>query len=174
MGFLWFGKKKKATRTVLVEAPEPAKPIEVFSVENYLCDTNPLGNSGKSGASELSHALINSVILTLLSQGNSPAEIAAQEFFQQRGAIELPISDYSFTPDRGYSARIDDGDGQRTVLIGAPAVVQRATTPLSAMLASAINGEASEGIAPKASSAKYLVAIDGIAYVSFEICSSII
>ena len=107
---------------------------------------------------------INSAILSILSQANSPADVAAQEFFQERGAVVLPISDYSFAPDRGFSARVIDGEIKRTVLIGNPEVIARATTPFSASIAAAVLSDPTS----------FVVAIDGIAYANFGISKEVI
>ena len=153
MKFLWFGKKKSVTP---VELAPPAAPQEVYSVTGYVCETNP-----QSGAknTELSAQTINSAILTIVSQVNSPADIAAQEFFQERGANVLPLSDYAFSAERGFSGRVLDEQTQRTILIGpAPAIV-RVTTPLASSIATAAASNPDI----------FVVAIDGIAYAAFGI-----
>jgi phosphatidylserine/phosphatidylglycerophosphate/cardiolipin synthase-like enzyme len=158
MKFLWFGKKKSVTP---VELAPQAAPQEVYSVTGYICETNP-----QSGAknTELSAETINSAILTLFSQAQSPADIAAQEFFQERGANVLPLSDYAFSVERGFSGRILDSQIKRTVLIGPASVIARVTTPLSTLLADAVAS------APEIS----VVAIDGIAYAAFSITKEVL
>jgi len=159
MRFLWFG-KKKAKVTPTTPAPEVAKQ-EVYSVVGFICESNP---DPSSRGSELNPHIINSAILSILSQANSPADVAAQEFFQERGAVVLPISDYSFAPDRGFSARVIDGEIRRTVLIGNPEVIARATTPFSASIAAAVLSDPTS----------FVVAIDGIAYANFGISKEVI
>jgi len=159
MRFLWFG-KKKAKVTPTPPAPEVAKQ-EVYSVVGFICESNP---DPSSRGSELNPHIINSAILSILSQANSPADVAAQEFFQERGAVVLPISDYSFAPDRGFSARVIDGEIRRTVLIGNPEVIARATTPFSASIAAAVLSDPTS----------FVVAIDGIAYANFGISKEVI
>jgi hypothetical protein len=158
MRFLWFGKKKTVKP---VETPPPPTPQEVYSVIGYICETNPEAGAKNT---ELSAQLINSAILSILSQANSPADIAAQEFFQERGANVLPISDYSFSAERGFSGRIQDGDIERTVLIGPASVIARVTTPLSNSLASAAANNPD----------LFVIAIDGIAYAAFGITKEFI
>ena len=158
MKFLWFGKKKSVTP---VEAAPPPVLQEVYSVSGYICETNPEAGAKNT---ELSAQLINSAILSILSEANSPADIAAQEFFQERGANVLPLSDYAFSTERGFSGRILDGQIKRTVLIGPAAVIARVTTPLSGALANAV----------ASSPEQFLVAIDGIAYAAFGISKELI
>ncbi len=159
MRFLWFG-KKKAKVTSAPPASEVAKQ-EVYSVTGFICESNP---DPSSRGSELNPHTINSAILSILSEANSPADLAAQEFFQERGAIVLPISDYSFSPERGFSARIIDGGAKRTVLIGNPEVIARATVPFSASIAAAVLSDPTS----------FVVAIDGIAYANFGISNEVI
>ena len=154
MRFLWFGKKKAKVVQAPV-APEVAKQ-EVYCVTGFICESNP---DPSSRGSQLDPHVINSAILSILSEANSPADLAAQEFFQERGAIVLPISDYSFAPERGFSARVIDGDTKRTVLIGNPEVIARATTPFSPAIAAGVLSEPTS----------FVVAIDGIAYANFGI-----
>ena len=48
MRFLWFGRKKRPT---LLVAPEPEqKLVEIFSVTDFVCETNPL--QGVKGVEE--------------------------------------------------------------------------------------------------------------------------
>ena len=155
MRFLWFGKKKAPSKAPVETIREPQ---EIFSVTDFISVNNPITGSSKT---ELTDDLINSAIFSLLSNDHSPANLAGQTFFQSRGAILLPTSDYSFNPARGYSARIQDRDLQRTVLIGAPVVVARATTPFCEAIALAIVQN------PNC----FVVAIDGIAYASYQIIS---
>ena len=158
MRFLWFGRKKRPT---LLVAPEPErKLVEIFSVTDFVCETNPL--QGVKG-SQLEAHTIYSYILSLLSGGGSPADLAAQEFFQERGGALLPILDYSHSPDRGYSARIVDAELQRTVLMGTHQVVARASAPFAPMILNALE------LNPEA----FVVAIDGIAYASFAVVSEL-
>ncbi len=163
MRFLWFRKKKKAAPPVEIEVVR--EPEEVFSVIDFQCITNPVAGSSPSNHSkslngiELSAQEIDSLILSLLSQAHSPADIAAQEFFQERGANVLPVRDYSFSPERGYSGRVQEADATRTVLIGGAAVIARATTPFCEEIAAAVI---------ETPNAK-VVAIDGIAYAIYSI-----
>jgi len=160
MRFLWLGKKKSA-RPEPADVQEERTPQEVFSVSGFVIESNP---EPATKNTELSHATINSLTLSVLSQASSLADIAAQEFFQARGAIVLPIVDNSFSPERGFSARVQDGEKLRTVLIGPDSVITRATTPLCSSLASAIAADDS----------LFVVAIDGIAYAAFGIGSELI
>lgn len=155
MRFLWFGKKKVPRK---VPAETIREPQEVFSVADFISVNNPISGSNKTG---LTDDEINSAIFSLLSNDHSPANLAGQTFFQSRGAILLPTSDYSFNPTRGYSTRIQDGDLQRTVLIGAPVVVARSTTPFCEAIALAVVQN------PNC----FVVAIDGIAHASYQITS---
>ena len=92
------------------------------------------------------------------------ADIAAQEFFQERGANVLPINSYSFTAERGFSARVVDGAITRTVLVGPVEAITRVTTPFCQSIAAAtqVNPEA------------FVVAIDGIAYAAFTLSSELV
>jgi hypothetical protein len=155
MRFLWFG-KKKAPRKAPVETIR--EPQEVFSVTDFISINNPITGSSKTG---LTDDVINSAIFSLLSQDHSSANLAAQTFFQSRGAILLPTSDYSYNPARGYGARIQDGDLQRTILIGAPVVIMKATTPFCEAISQAVTQN----------SDCFVVALDGIAYASYRISS---
>ncbi len=157
MRFLWFGKKKEAKAPVEVEVTR--EPQEVYSIIGYQCLTAPLSGTKALKNVELSHQVINSMILTLVSQEHSPAYIAAQEFFQEQGANVLPVRDYSFNAERGLSGRVQDAEVTRTVLIGPAPVIARATTPFNAAIADAV-------LATPESS---VVAIDGIAYATYSI-----
>ena len=160
MRFLWFGKKKVSK----VSAPEvevERTPVEVFSVSGFAIESYPVVG-GKN--TELSHATINSMILSVLSEATSPADIAAQEFFQERGANVLPVNSYSFTADRGFSARVVDGAITRTVLIGPVEAISRATTPFCPSIAAAT----------QSSPESFVVAIDGVAYAAFTLSSELI
>ncbi len=158
MKFLWFGKKKSVTP---VELAPPAAPQEVYSVSGYICETNPEAGAKNT---ELSAQLINSAILSILSEANSPADIAAQEFFQERGANVLPLSDYAFSTERGFSGRILDGEIKRTILIGPASVISRVTTPFTEALLNAV----------ASSPEQFVVAIDGIAYATFGITKEMV
>jgi len=153
MRFLWFGKKKVATTPTLETIREPQ---ELFTVTDFIVISNPIIGSSKT---ELTDEVINSAIFSLLSNDHSPASSAAQIFFQSQGAILLPTVDYSFSPARGCSARMNDGDIQRTVLIGPPVVIARATIPFCQKIADAAAAN------PDCS----IVAIDGVAYASYQI-----
>jgi len=155
MRFLWFGKKKVAQAPPL---ETPRAPQELFTVSDFIAINNPITGSSNTG---LADEVINSAIFSLLSNDHSPANFAAQTFFQSHGAILLPTLNYSFNPARGYSARIQDRDLQRTVLIGAPVVIARATTPFCQEIADAV----------AANPECFIVAIDGIAYASYQITS---
>jgi hypothetical protein len=159
MRFLWFGKKKVKAAQVSSAAEEARQ--EVYSVSGFICETNP---DPTSRGSELNAHTINSAILSVLSEASSPADLAAQEFFQERGAIVLPISEYGFTAERGFSARVIEGDIKRTVLIGNPVVIALATTPFCPSIKAAVTAEPGS----------FVVAIDGIAYASFGITKEFI
>lgn len=160
MRFLWFGKKKTAPQ-VVDQVEIVSQPQEIYSVIGYVCDANPMSGAKNT---QLPSRVINSLALTVLSQTSSPADIAAQEFFQEHDANVLPISDYSFNADRGFSARVLDGTQQRTVLIGTPKVIARVSAPFSPKITTAALDNA-DG---------FVVAIDGIAYASFAIAKEII
>lgn len=160
MKFLWFGKKKAAPE-IVVEPELTPEPQEIYSVIGYVCDTNPLDGVKNT---QLNAELIHSMALSVLSQTSSPADIAAQEFFQQHGANALPISDYSFTADRGLSARVSEMGVQRTILIGTPEIIARVSAPFSPKIVAAVLSNAD----------CFVVAIDGIAYASFAIAKDII
>ena len=157
MKFLWFGKKKKAAPIAETEAVR--EPQEVFSIVGFQCISTPLSGTKAQKSLELSHQVINSMILSLVSQEHSPAYIAAQEFFQEQGANVLPVRDYSFTAERGLSARVQDAEVTRTVLIGPAKVIAHATTPFNESIAEAVLAT------PDCS----VVAIDGIAYATYSI-----
>jgi len=159
MRFLWFGKKKDKAAPVSPLAEEVRQ--EVYSVSGFICETNP---DPASRGSELNAHTINSAILSVLAESSTHADLAAQESFQDRGANNLPNSDYAFTAERGFSARVSEGDIKRTVLIGNPVVIARATTPLCASIKAAVMAEP----------ASFVVAIDGIAYASFGIAKEFI
>lgn len=159
MRFLWFGKKKKSAPEI--ELTPTREPEEVFSVTGYQCVSSPITGSKSV---ELTHQVINSVVLSLLSEEHSPADIAAQEFFQQQGANVLPVRDYSSNSERGLSARVEDGDTTRTVLIGSPEVIARATTPFCSEIAAAVESVPDSKV----------VAIDGIAYATYSITRELI
>ena len=158
MRFLWFGKKKPPASVASTELEVVEE--ESFSVIGFVCESNP-PTGGK--ASQLEAATIHSCILSLLQGANSPADLAAQEFFQERGAIVLPIVDYSSTPDRGFSARVVDEDRTRTVLMGPAEVIARATAPFSPAIAGAVLQN------PQCC----VIAIDGVAYASFAVVSEL-
>ncbi len=160
MKFLWFGKKKGVVEAA-VEPELIAMPREVYSVVGYVCDPNPLAGTKNT---ELEPDFINSLILSLLSMADSQADITAQEFFQEHGANILPISDYAFSSERGFSARVGDAGTQRTILIGSPTAIARVSAPFSAKIAAAAV-ENADG---------FIVAIDGIAYASFAIAKELI
>ena len=159
MRFLWFGKKKSVSKPEVVVEPK-REPEEIFSVTGYICETNPIAGTKNA---ELNAHTINSLILSIYSQAHDPADVAAQEFFQERGAILLPVTDYSMNAERGISARVFDGDVKRTVLVGSPTVISRASTPFSDAIASAV----------AANPRSLVVAIDGIAYANFEVTKEI-
>ncbi len=159
MRFLWLGKKKVKPNSIRVVQEVIRK--EVFSVSGFVCQTNP---DPSSRGSELTTESINSAILSVLAAASSPADLAAQVFFKERGAIVLSISDYSFVPERGFSARVIEGATKRTVLIGNPVVIARSTTPFSATIAAAAMADPTS----------FVVAIDGIAYACFGITKEII
>ena len=159
MRFLWFGKKKSNSPQVIEEAEAPI-PVEVFSVSNFLIESNP---QPSVKGTELSHQTIHALALSILSQSSTPADLAAQEFFQEHGSSRLPVSDYSYSAERGYSGRVSDGEITRNVLIGSPKVIARATTPWSA----AIEKAAREN--PEV----FVLAIDGIAYAAYSVTSEL-
>lgn len=159
MRFLWFGKKKEPIAVINLE-PERA-PQEIFSITGFISEPNPL-QGGKG--SQLDLQTINSYILSIFSQLHSPADRATQEFFQERGAIVLPVEEFSAAPNRGFSGRIIDGERKRTVVIGLPEVIAHASAPFSP----ALTATSTQKPAP------YVVAIDGIAYASFSITSEMV
>jgi len=159
MRFRWFGKKKKFAP--IVDLPEVREPQEVFSVADYTCINSPI--KGGKGV-ELSSQLIDSLILTLLSKEDSPADLAAQEFFQQKGANLLETRDYSHSAERGSSARVEDAGTTRTVLIGRATTIARATTPFCGEIVAAV----------AATPDCKVVAIDGIAYATYSITRELI
>ena len=159
MRFLWFGKSKKPAP--VADLPEAREPLEVFSVADYTCINSPM--KGAKGV-ELSSQLIDSLILSLLSKENSPADIAAQEFFQQKGANLLEVRDYSSSSERGLGGRVDDAGTTRTVLIGRATTIARATTPFCEEIVAVI----------AATPDCKVVAIDGIAYATYSITRELI
>ena len=159
MRFLWFGKKRAPAAVNQPESTPP--PQDVYSVVGYVCDTDPLAGAKNT---QLSAELILSMSLTVLAQSSSPADIAAQEFFQVHGAHSLPISDYAFSADRGISAHVTNNGDQKTILIGTPEVIARVSAPFSPKIAAAA----------LANTDGFVVAIDGIAYVSFAIAKEIL
>ena len=160
MKFLWFGKKKVSSQPAIA-TEIVAEPQEIYSVIGYVCDTNPLDGVKNT---QLSADSIHSMALSVLSQASSPSDIAAQEFFQQHGANALPISDFAFNTDRGFSARVSEMGVQRTILIGNPEIIARVSAPFSSKIAAAALDNANG----------FVVAIDGIAYASFAITKEII
>ena len=159
MRFLWFGKRKKSA--TVVDLQEVSEPQEVFSVADYTCINSPI--KGAKGV-ELSSQLIDSLIFSLLSQENSPADVAAQEFFQQKGANLQEVRDYSCNSERGSSARVEDAGTSRTVLIGRADTIARATTPFCEEIVAAV----------AATPDCKVVAIDGIAYATYTITRELI
>ena len=159
MRFLWFGKRKVTSQPAIANKIV-AESQEIYSVIGYVCDTNPLDGTKNT---QLSAGLIHSMALSVLAQTNSPAEIATQEFFQQHGANVLPISDYAYSADRGFSARVTDSGIQRTILIGSPCAIALVSAPFSAKISAAAK-ENADG---------FVIAIDGIAYASFAIAKEI-
>lgn len=157
MKFLWFGKKKKDTPAVENEVLR--EPQEVYSIVGFQCINAPLSGTKALKSLELSHQEINSLILSLVSQEHSPSYLAAQEFFQEQGANVLPVRDYSFNVERGLSARVQDAEVTRTILIGPAKVIAHATTPFCDAIADAVLAT------PECS----VVAIDGIAYATYSI-----
>src|ERR1700685_761325 len=155
MRFLWLGKKKpeKFSQVELMREPQ-----EIFSVTDFISINNPISGTSKTG---LTDNLINSAIFSLLSKDHSAASLAAQTFFQSRGAILMPMTNYSLNPTRGHSARLQDGELERTILIGTPTVIARVTTPFCEPIAQAVQENPNS----------FVVAIDGIAYASYQIAS---
>jgi hypothetical protein len=160
MKFLWFGKKKAAPATA-PESVEALEPQEVFSVNGFAIESNPESGNKKT---ELSHQTINSMALSVLAQASGASDLAAQEFFQERGANVLPIASYTFSAERGFSARVQDGNTSHTVLIGPVGVISKATTPFCASIAAATAQNPDS----------FVVAIDGIAYAVFSISRELI
>jgi hypothetical protein len=159
MRFLWFGKKKSA-EVAPIEEREAPTPVEVFSISNFVIESNP---QPTVKGTELSHQAIHSLALSILAQNSKPADIAAQEFFQERGATLLPVSDFTSSADRGYSGRVRDGQTIRNVLIGAPSVISRATTPWCESIIAATRDSTNTSV----------IAVDGIAYAAFTITSEL-
>jgi hypothetical protein len=156
--FLWFGKKKK----VRVSEPEITPELtEVFSVTNFVLVNNPIPATTSTYLTDQS---INSIVLSVLTEEHSPSAVAAQEFFQERGANLLPLRDFASYPTRGLSARVKEGDLDRTVLIGPAEVIALATTPFCAEITEASRTDP-DGV---------IVAIDGIAYVSYTVTSEMV
>ena len=155
MRFLWFGKKKNKTVT------EPSRePVEVFSVDNFVLVTHPLGNAVGTA---LSSEVICSCIFSVIVHEESVASKAVQDFLQERGAMPLASSEYTHSSSQGYAARVkhQDSDKSSTVLIGPPAVISKASVPFHPEISAAI----------AASQEIFIVAIDGITYAAFTISS---
>lgn len=160
MRFLWFRKKKSKPAPAL-DIERDIEPEEVFSVVGFTCETNPIASAKNT---QLHLEVINSLILSVLSQASSPADIAAQEFFQAHGANVWPTSDFAHNSERGYSARVLDDKAERTVLIGSPAVIARASTPFCKVI----------NVATEDNPEAYVVAIDGIAYATYSITKELV
>ena len=161
MRFLWFGRKRKADRKAQSAPAVVREPQEVFSVNDFVVVNSPLAGSK---ATALSTEKIDSLILSLVSEVHAPADIAVQEFFQERGAEKYLVTNFSHNPARGLGGRISDASAKRMVLIGPAPVISRATTPLCKELAEVVNNN------PNA----LLVAIDGIAYATYTVTSELI
>jgi hypothetical protein len=160
MRFLWFG-KKKVKPTPVLEVEKEREPEEVYSVVGFTCETNPIATAKNT---QLHLEVINSLILSVLSQANSPADLAAQEFFQAHGANVLPTDGFTYSAERGYSSRVRDEKTLRTVLIGPAPVIARAATPFCRAISTAIAEN------PNA----LVVAVDGIAYASYSITKELV
>jgi len=155
MRFLWFGKKKNKT-----VAESKREPVEVFSVDNFVLVTHPLGNTA---GTSLSSEVICSCIFSVIVNEESVASKAVQDFLQERGAMPLASSEYTHSSSQGYAARVkhQDSDKSSTVLIGPPAVISKASVPFHQEITDAI----------AASQETFIVAIDGITYAAFTISS---
>jgi len=153
--FLWFGKKKSKT----VGEPQ-REPVQVFSVDNFVLVTHPLGNTAGTA---LSSEVICSCIFSVIVNEDSVASKAVQDFLQERGAMRLASSEYTHSSSQGYAARVKHQDSGKssTVLIGPPAVISKASVPFHQEITAAIS----------ASQEIFIVAIDGIAYAAFTISS---
>jgi len=157
MRFLWFGKKKVKTFE-----EHRGESLEVFSVDNFVLVTHPLGNSEDTA---LSSEVICSCIFSVILNEDSVASKAVQDFLQERGAMPLTTSEYTHSSSQGYAARVKHQDSEKssTVLIGPPAVISKASVPFHQEISSAIEG----------TQEVFIVAIDGIAYAAFSISSKI-
>ena len=155
MRFLWFGKKKNK-----IVAEPKREPVEVFSVDNFVLVTHPLGNTAGTA---LSSEVICSCIFSVIVNEESVASKAVQDFLQERGAMPLASSEYTHSSSQGYAARVkhQDSDKSATILIGPPAVISKASVPFHQEITAAI----------AASQEIFIVAIDGIAYAAFTISS---
>jgi hypothetical protein len=148
MKFLWFGKKKSAA-----SAATEATPVESISVNNFLVVPAPLGESSSTA---LSASVIHSYLAALIRADKSEKSLALEEFLQERGMEPLEITHYSHSLTQGYSCKIASTGA--TVLLGAPDVIARATTPFHSEISEAIK-----------SGADQVLAIDGIAYAAYSI-----
>ena len=160
MKFLWFG-KKKVKKELRLEVEKEREPEEVYSVVGFTCETNPMAAAKNT---QLHLEVINPLILSVLSTANSPADVAAQEFFQAHGANLLPAEGFTYSAERGYSSRVLDEKTLRTVLIGPAPVIARASTPFCSVISAAIADN------PQA----FVVAVDGIAYASYSITKELV
>jgi hypothetical protein len=160
MRFLWFG-KVKVKESPPLETEKERELEEVYSVVGFTCETNPLPATKNT---QLHLEEINSLILSVLSQANSPADIAAQEFFQAHGANLLPVEGFTYSIERGYSSRVRDEKTLRTVLIGPAPIIARASTPFCDVISAAI---AENPLA-------FVVAVDGIAYATYSITKELV
>ena len=161
MRFLWFGRKRRADRKTQSQTVVVREPQEVFSVNEFVVVNSPLAGSKTTA---LTTEKIDSLILSLVSEVHTPADIAVQEFFQEKGAEKYLVTNFSHNPARGLGGRVSDESGKRMVLIGPAPVISRATTPLCSELSEVVSNN------PNA----LLVAIDGIAYATYTVTSEFI
>jgi len=161
MRFLWFGRKRRADRKAQSQVAVVREPQEVFSVNDFVVVNSPLAGSKTT---TLASEIIDSLILSLVSEVHAPADIAVQEFFQEKGAQKYPVTNFSHNPARGLGGRVNDESAKRMVLIGPAPVISRATTPLCKELTEVVSNNPSA----------LLVAIDGIAYATYTVTSEFI
>jgi hypothetical protein len=181
--FSFFKRGNKGASSVSsadVEAQQaPVAPTWHHSLTEITIVTDPLGNTPgthldrdfifsiiASIASEISHSDLADPISAL------SIEIAAKAAAEGLVLTRHEVVGLTFEPSLGFAARLSAHSKKYTVLLGAQAAVARASTPFhEEILASVSNALPTATESFKAE--RYVLAIDGIAYVALTTSSEL-
>lgn len=143
MGFLWFGKKKKAV--------EVAAPIALtWTVNNFELALEPLAGV------TFSRGEIRSLLASLISDSRDEKYLALGEFLQEQGCEKVNLTQLSFNESQGFSARVATSGS--TLVLGTTANVLRVVAPVLPEITAAIEAGADQ-----------LFAIDALVVSAFSI-----